>query len=130
LSEKAELEVIILFADGFCDPSAIGARIARLRSVNISLVVYAVLAGVRSFVDEAFFLQTLPQLLRSLFVTGLGGADKVVVGDAHVLKQRPELRRHCVSELLRGSSGGAGGALNLLSVLVCAGKEKRVIAQQ
>src|SRR6185312_11075902 len=64
------------------------------------------------------------------FVTGLGGADKVVVGDAHLLKQRPELRRHCVSELLRGSSGGAGGALNFLSVLVCAGKEKRVIAQQ
>ena len=66
--------------------AAFGAGIAGLGAVNVCLIMNAVLAGVRPFIDEPFLLQTLPQLLRSLLVPGLSGADKVVVGDAHLLK--------------------------------------------
>jgi hypothetical protein len=63
-------------------------------------------------------------------VAGFGGADIVVVGDAHALPERLELGGDLVGELLRRDAGGSGGALDLLAVLVSAGEEEGVVAEQ
>src|SRR6266498_2000289 len=55
-----------------------------------------------------------------------GGADVVVVGDAHPVPQAAEFCGNFVGELLRGFTRGFGGALDLLSVLVGAGEEPSV----
>ena len=60
----------------------------------------------------------------------LGGADVVVVGDAHAVPEVAEAGGDLVGELLRGDAGGGGGALDLLAVLVGAGEEEGVVAEQ
>ena len=60
----------------------------------------------------------------------LGRADVVVVGEAHAVPQRAELRGDLVGELLRWDASGGGGALDLLAVLVGAGEEEGVVAEQ
>ncbi len=64
------------------------------------------------------------ELLDAALVAGFGGADVVVVGDAHALPEGVELGGDLVGELLRGDAGGGGGALDLLAVLVGAGEEE------
>ena len=59
-----------------------------------------------------------------------GGADVVVVGDAHALPERLELGGDLVGELLRRDAGGGGAALDLLAVLVGAGEEEGVVAEE
>ena len=70
------------------------------------------------------------ELLGALLVAGFGGADVVVVGDAHAVPEVAELDGDLVGELLRGDSGCGGGALDLLAVLVGAGEEEGVVAEQ
>src|SRR5438270_13733109 len=57
-------------------------------------------------------------------------ADEVVVRDAHPLPQIPELRRDLVGVLLRSCSRGLRRPLDLLPVLIGAGKEESVGAQK
>ena len=65
-----------------------------------------------------------------MLVLGAGGADVVVVGDAHALPEVFERLRDLVGELLGRDAGGGGGALDLLAVLVGAGEEEGVVAEQ
>ena len=58
------------------------------------------------------------------------GADEVVVGDLEVLPRLCELRGDAVGERLRVESGGIGGLLDLQPVLVGAGEEQDVLAEQ
>ena len=59
-----------------------------------------------------------------------GGADEVVVRDSHPLPELAEFRRNLIGVLLRRFAGGLRRALDLLTVLVGAGQEERVSAQQ
>ena len=59
-----------------------------------------------------------------------GGADVGVVRHAHPLPEVFERLRHAVGELLRRDACGSGAALDLLAVLVGAGEEEGVVAQQ
>ena len=63
-------------------------------------------------------------------MAGVGGADVVVVGDAHAVPEGAELGGDLVGELLRRDAGGGGGALDLLAVLVGAGEEVGVVAEE
>jgi hypothetical protein len=63
-------------------------------------------------------------------VAGLGGADEVVVGDVQPLPRVGELGGDLVGERLRRLAGGVGGLLDLEAVLVGAGEELHVVAQQ
>ena len=60
----------------------------------------------------------------------VGGADELVVGDAHALPEVAEGGGDLVGELLRWDAGGGGGALDLLAVLVGAGEEVCVVAEE
>ena len=61
---------------------------------------------------------------------GVGGADVVVVGDAHAVPEGAEGGGDLVGEVLRGEAGGGGGALDFLAVLVGAGEEEGVVAEE
>ncbi len=69
-------------------------------------------------------------MLDALLVLGAGGADVVVVGDAHALPEVCEGLGDLVGELLGRDAGGGGGALDLLAVLVGAGEEEGVVTEQ
>ena len=69
-------------------------------------------------------------MLDALLVAGFCGADEVGVGDAHAAPEVAEGLRDLVGELLRGDAGGDGGALDLLPVLVGAGEEEDVLAEE
>ena len=78
----------------------------------------------------AAVVEVREELLDASLVAGLGGADVVVVGDAHALPEGAELGGDLVGELLRRDAGGCGGALDLLAVLVGAGEERGVVAEE
>ena len=69
----------------------------------------------------------LPELLHAALVALLGGANVVIVGDAHPFPQSPERGRDLIRKLLRRNPGSCGGALDLLAMLVGPGKEKDVV---
>ena len=127
--EGGEAEVVVGFGDGFGDAAAVRTADAG-GAVDVSLVGDAVLAGVGRKVDVAAVLEGLEEVLDALLVTEFGGADEVVVGDAHAVPQGVERGGDPVGELLRGDAGGVGGALDLLAVLVGAGEEEGVVAEQ
>ena len=70
------------------------------------------------------------ETLGSLLVAGFGGADEVVVGEAHAGPEVAELGGDFVGELLWGDSRCRCAALNLLAVLVGAGEEVGVVAEE
>src|SRR5580658_3668402 len=123
-----ELEVVILFVDGFGRTAAIGTGSARLR-IDVKLVENAVLAGVGSIVDISVVANLAPQRLHPLFVPLGGGADEIVVGQTHMIPEGTEFRGDLIGELLRRLARSLGGALDLLTVLVGAGQEPGVISQ-
>ena len=63
-------------------------------------------------------------------VAGLGGADEVVVGDVEVGPGRGEAGSQLVGPVLRGEALLLGGPGHLLPVLVGAGEEEDVVADQ
>src|SRR5215813_10618277 len=127
--ESRELEVIVLFADSLSRPSTLRAGRSWAGSVNVKLVEHAVLAGVCALVDEAFFLKARPQRLYTALVARLGRAYEIVVRDAHPVEEPAEIGGHLVGELLRRFARGGGGPFDLLTVLIGAGQEERVIAK-
>ena len=60
----------------------------------------------------------------------VGGADVVVVAEAHAVPEAAELGGDFVGEGLRGLAGLLCGALDLLAVFVGAGEEPGVVAEQ
>ena len=60
----------------------------------------------------------------------LGGADQVVIGNAHRVAHGPEIGRDPVGEGLRIHAGVGGGLLHLLPVLIGAGQEEDVVTVQ
>ena len=70
------------------------------------------------------------ELLHAALVAGLGGADEVVVAEAHAVPEATELGGDFVGEVLRRLAGGLGGALDLLAVFVGAGEEPGVVAER
>src|SRR5262249_25685986 len=87
VGEDGELEVVVLLAYGFRRSPALRTGRARANGVDIELVKDAILAGVRALVDEALILDPLPQFLSAAFMAGLGGADEIVIGDSHLVKE-------------------------------------------
>ena len=80
--------------------------------------------------DVAGVVATLEDLGDGGLVARLGGADEVVVGDVQPLPRVDELRGDRVGELLRRQARGIGGLLDLQPVLVGAGEELHVVAEQ
>ena len=63
-------------------------------------------------------------------MAGFGSADVVRVSDAHAVPEIFELSGDLIGELLGGDAGGGGGALDLLAVLVGAGEEEGIVAEE
>ena len=122
LLERRKLEVEILLGDGFGGASAIRAGIARLGFVDVQLIEDAILAGVVALVDVAAFDAAVEQILDNFGVLGIGGALETVDLQVERLPLLAEFVRDEIGELLRRFAGRRGGALDLLAVLVSAGR--------
>ena len=96
----------------------------------VQLAAHAVLAPVQVELDVAGVVAALQQLDDGRPVPRLGRADEVVVGDLQVLPRLGELRGDRVGERLRLEPGRLGGPLDLQPVLVGAGEEVDVVAEQ
>ena len=101
LFHRRQLEEIIFFADRFGGTPALRTRRGWSGIVHVQLVVHAILAGIAAFVDESFFLQAAEHPLHAAGVALFGGADEIVVGDAHGIPQRAIFARDPRGELLR-----------------------------
>ena len=123
-----EAEEVVLFGDGL-GGSAVGADGAG-RAFDEHLLAYGVLAGVGTEVDGVAVAEELEELLDGGFVVGVGGADVVVVGDAHAVPEGAEGGGDLVGELLGREAGSGGGALDLLAVFIGAGEEEGVVAEE
>ena len=60
---------------------------------------------------------------------GIGGADKIVVGQLQFFGERPPVRRQFVTILLRRFALGDSRLLNLLAVFIQTGQEKNIQAE-
>ena len=96
----------------------------------VLLAGHAVLALVHVELDVAGVVAPLQQLADAHLVALLGGADEVVVGDVQLLPRLLVQRGDRVDELLRRLAGGVGRVLHLLAVLVGAGEEVDLLAEQ
>src|SRR5947209_10740505 len=129
VGKGGKLEVVVFFADRLGRAAALRAGSAGPHSVNIKLVEDAVLAGISSFIYVAFFLDALPQLLRATLMARLSGADEVIVGDAHFVKERAKFGGNFVHPLLRRGLGFSCRAFDLYAVLVRAGQQVSIKTQ-
>ena len=111
------------------DSPAGWAGVAGLRSIHIEFVGNTVLAGVSTFVDEAVVTNAPEQFLHALGVALFGGADEVVVGNAHPLPKIAKLGGDFVGILQRSFAGRLRGTLDFLAVLVGAGEKECVRAE-
>ncbi len=97
----------------------------------VRLTAHAVETFVRAFVDVAAPLKPFPDLLRAGMVrVFVGGADEPVVGDLHRLGQRLEPHRVPVGDLLRRDPFLLRFLDQLQRVLVGAGQQERLVADQ
>ncbi len=110
-----------------------GKRVLMLDDLGLrveALVAHAVPALVGGLVDEAPLLQQNPKVVDGTNVVGVSGPDETVVVDAGHLSQLLEFGCVLIAELLGQHSGGGGSELDLDAVLVGAGAEERLVAQQ
>ena len=96
----------------------------------VLLAADAVLAPVEVELDVAGVVAPLQQLGDRGPVARLGRADEVVVGDVEVAPHLGEGRGDGVGERLRGLPGPLGRPLDVEAVLVGAGEEGDVVAEQ
>ena len=127
LLEGGEAEEEVFFGNFFEEAAAVGAGGAD-GGVNEGFVGDAVGTGVGGEIDVATVVEFGEELLGALLVMGGGGADEVVVGDAHAVPEAFEGGGDLVGELLGWNAGGCGAALDFLAVLVGAGEEEGVVA--
>src|SRR4029077_3445605 len=114
----------------FGDAPAGRTGISGLCTVDIEFVGHAVLAGVRPLIDVAIVANAAEEFLCALYVAFFGGADEVVVRNAHPLPEVAKFSGNLIGVLLRSFAGSLRGALDLLAVLIGASQEERVGAQQ
>ncbi len=125
--EGGELEEVVFLGNGFGGAAAVGAGIAGFGVVDVEFVEDAVLAGVGAFIDVAGVEAALEEPADGFVVAGFGGADEVVVLDADAVPEGAVFVGDDGGEFLGGASGGLGGALDFLAVLVGAGGEDGVV---
>ena len=123
-----ELEEVILLVHGFGDAAALRAALPRA-DVHVHLVRNAVLSGVAALVDVAVLAELAEQGLHAFLMTFFGGANEVVVGEAHPIPQGAKFCGYFVGKLLRGLAGSSGGALDFLAVFIRARQEIGVVAE-
>ena len=124
-----ELEEVVVLADELDVAAALraGVVLVELLFGEVRLARDAVPALVGPGVDLAALVERAQQRLDPLFVTRLGGADEVVVGDVEHLPGLVELRGHAVGPLQRRDAVLGGRLFDLLTVLVEAGEEPDVV---
>ena len=133
LLEAAEAEEVVLLLEVLDRALVDRAQVAGVELVVgvVLLAGDAVLALVDVELDVAGVVAALQQFGDADPVALLGGADEVVVGDVQPLPRLGEQRGDRVDELLRRSCRRPRRALlHLLAVLVGAGEELDVVAEQ
>jgi len=126
--EGRELEEEVLLGDGFGGPAAVRARVAGFGVADVELVEEAVLPGVGALVDVAVVEAAAEEVLHHLVMLGIRGALEAVDLETQLPPLLAELLGDDGGELLGGLAGGAGGALDLLAVLVGAGGQHGAVA--
>ncbi len=81
-------------------------------------------------IDFPAVVEVLQDGLHDAGVAGLGGADKIVVGDLQTLPEFLEAEDRFIHVLLGGNAPRGGGFLHLLAMLVGAREEPGVVAKQ
>ncbi len=130
--EPRQAEEVVLLLEVVDRPLVDRAQLAvdQLVVGVVLLARHAVLAAVEVELDVAGVVAALQQLDHGALVPRFGRADEVVVGDLEAPPCLDELRGDPVGELLRRRAGGLGGLLDLEAVLVGAGEELDVVAEQ
>ena len=129
--KRRQLEEVALFRDALDLAAAnLTASVDQLSIGHEDLVDGAVPPFVLALVDVPAIADPPPQRLRGRIVPRFGRPDEIVVGNIQQRGEVPELFRHLVGERLRRQTGPGRGALYLLAVLVRAGQEEDVVAEQ
>ena len=89
---------------------------------------HAVPAFILALVNIALIIGALEEHLYDLFMTFLGGADEVIIGNIEFLPQLLEHAYDLIRVLDRRDTGFLCLLLDLLSVLIRSGQEKDIIA--
>ena len=89
---------------------------------------HAVPAFILALVNIALIIGALEEHLHDLFMTFLGGADEVIIGNIELLPQLLEHAYDLIRVLDRRDTGFLCLLLDLLSVLIRSGQEKDIIA--
>jgi len=95
-----------------------------------SLAPHAIEAFVFLKLDVTGVVYGLQNALDHAPVVGIRGADEAVVADVEKIPGFTKGRRVVIGRLLRGFAAFAGDFEHFLAVLVAAGQEKGVLAQQ
>ena len=130
--EAAESEEVVLLLDVFHGQVVDATQVAGVELVVgvVLLAGDAVLALVEVELDVAGVVAPLQQLGDADLVALLRRADEIVVGDVQLLPRLLVERGDRVGEVLWRLAGGFRGLLHLLAVLVGAGEEVHVLAEQ
>ena len=95
-----------------------------------TLAARAVTPAVLAEIDVAVVVHLLEERLHAGLVIGIRRTDELIVLDAELGPQGLELAADAVHEFLRGLPGRFGGLDDLVAVLVRAGQEPRILAEQ
>ena len=132
LFEGRQAEEVVLLLE-VLDRPFVDRAVRAVRQVVLDVVLLtadAIEPRVLAEVDVAGVVAGLQQGLDGPVVPVLGRPDEVVVRDIEALPRGLEERRNAVGELLRGLAGGVRCLLDLQPVLVGAGEEVHVVAEQ
>ena len=125
------MEEVVLLGDQLHGAAVDGAvAVDEVGLGVVRLARHAVEALVGAELDVAGVVAGLEQPLDGPVVAGLGGADEVVVGDVEQLPRVPEALDGLVGPLPRRDAVGLGRPLDLQAVLVGAGEEEDVVAEE
>ena len=129
LGEAEEVSLLLRVLDLSAAVGALAVHQLALRPEGLAGL--AVLAHIFALVDIPLVVHGFEDLLNGGDVVIVGGTDKTVIADVHQLPQvqnAPFSLHDVVYILLGGDPGGLGLILNLLPVLIGAGKEHDVVA--
>ena len=127
----AHFEEVRLFLCLLHLASAVGAfAVHKLRVCPETFARRTVPALVIALVYIALVVESFKYLLHRFFVIIVGGSDKFVVAYVEHIGNLADLTRNFVNVLLWGNTLRFGYFLYLLTVLVCTGKEKYVLADK
>jgi len=124
---QAEEVVLLLHLD---DLAAAAAVLLHVAGGDVLLVRDRVPASIGAELDVAGLVAGLEERADRLVVTGLGGADELVVGDVEEPPRVLEPLHGAVGPLEGGDAVGLGGLLDLEAVLVRAGQIEDVVSSE